>query len=406
MTAIDAARSADNSADGPATVEADVADPVDATRLVDVDVANGGAPIERPSLVPGHRRVLRWAGRLAFFVPAFCLFVVALGLMKTGATALAPTLDGSIFTDNLAGVLGLGWLGACIVLSGSPVATASLTLLDGGALERGESLVMLVGSRLGASFVVLVVGFFFAIRKRRGDGRKVPLTVGVMSLLMTALAYLPGAVLAGIFLSSGALDGVRIDGTPRLLETTGAVSDWTVELLQRFLPDAALFPIGLLVLLVAFKLFDSVLPDPKHEREVIQERANAWYHKTWPMFVVGGAVTLMTLSVAVSLTVLIPLVAKGYLDHEDALPYAAGANITTLADTMVAAILLGNAEGIQVVLAALIAVTIWTLVMLKFLYRWVRPAIVRATWSVLSSRPTVATFTVVLLIVPMVLIAL
>jgi solute carrier family 34 (sodium-dependent phosphate cotransporter) len=60
------------------------------------------------------------------------------------------------------------------------------------------------------------------------------------------------------------------------------------------------------------------------------------------MFLVGCGVALLTLSVSVALTVLVPLVAKGYLKRQDKLPYIAGANITTLADTLVAAILLGN----------------------------------------------------------------
>jgi hypothetical protein len=124
------------------------------------------------------------------------------------------------------------------------------------------------------------------------------------------------------------------------------------------------------------------------------------------MFLVGCGVTLLTLSVAVSLTVLIPLVVKGYLDHEDALPYAAGANITTLADTLVAAVLLGNADAVRVVLAILIAVTVWTLVWLGPLNRWARPAIARATWGVLGSRRRLAAFISVLFVVPMILVAL
>ncbi len=162
----------------------------------------------------------------------------------------------------------------------------------------------------------------------------------------------------------------------------------------------------MVVLLVAFKLFEKVLPDPKAETEALERRANAWYHKTWPMFLVGCAVTLLTLSVAVSLTVLIPLVVKGYLDHEDALPYAAGASITTLADTLVLAILLGNAAGIQVVVAVLIAVTVWTLLLIGPLYRWVRPAVVGATWAVLGSRRRLAGFTCVLFVVPLILVAM
>ena len=73
--------------------------------------------------------------QLVYFVLGLFLFVTALGLMKAGAQALVPALR-SIFTDNAWSTLGLGWLGACIVLSGSPIAASALTLLDGGAIDR------------------------------------------------------------------------------------------------------------------------------------------------------------------------------------------------------------------------------------------------------------------------------
>src|SRR3546814_8022103 len=64
----------------------------------------------------------------------------------------------------------------------------------------------------------------------------------------------------------------------------------------------------------------------------------------WVMFGIGCLVALLTLSVSMALTVLVPIVANGYLKREDTIPYIAGANITTLADTLVAAIVIGNAD--------------------------------------------------------------
>ena len=107
--------------------------------------------------------------RVAYGIAGLALFVTALGLMKEGATALIPTLEGSVFTDNAWSTLGLGWLGACLVLSGSPVAASALTLLDGGAIDRAQAFTMLSGSRLGASFVVLLVGVVYALR-HKGQG--------------------------------------------------------------------------------------------------------------------------------------------------------------------------------------------------------------------------------------------
>ena len=70
----------------------------------------------------------------------------------------------------------------------------------------------------------------------------------------------------------------------------------------------------------------------------------------------------LTLSVSVALTVLVPLAVKGYVKRDEALPYIMGANITTLADTLVVAMLQPTPDAAQVVLAEAIGVTIVSLV--------------------------------------------
>jgi sodium-dependent phosphate cotransporter len=348
-------------------------------------------------------RAVRVIRRLGALLLGLGLFVIALGVMKAGAVALIPSLDGSIFTDNPWSTLGMGWLGACIVLSGSPVAASSLTLLDGGAIDRSQAFTMLTGSRLGASFVVLVVGFIYALRRRQGASRRAPLSIGVLSLTMTVLAYLPGALLGWLLLTGGHLDGIHFAAPPSLLSVTDAAFGWAVDLARATLPGWALFPAGLAILLAAFKCFDAALPQVDSER--LEHHPDAWYRRTWVMFLVGCGVALLTLSVSVALTVLVPLVAKGYLKREDTLPYIAGANITTLADTLVAAILLGNVDASRVVLAEVLGVGAWTLVLLALMYPTVRATCLTVARRTLSSRKGLAVFIAVLFSVPLALVA-
>lgn len=343
------------------------------------------------------------AVRLIWFIAGLGLFVTALGLMRSGAAALVPTLEGSVFTDNAWSTLGLGWLGACIVLSGSPVAASSLALLDGGAIDRTQSFTMLTGSRLGAAFVVLVVGCIYAVRKV-GDGPRAPISIGILSLLMTAIAYLPGALIGFILIDRGTLDGVDIGAAPGLTSATDALFGWAVDAAKEVLPGWGLFPGGLAVLLLGFWCFDRVLPEVGGER--LEEGREGWYDRKWPMFLLGCGVCLLTLSVSVALTVLVPLVAKGYLRRANTLPYIAGANITTLADTLVAAILLGNADGVRVVLAVTVSVTAWTVVLLTFAYPQVRWLCLGIARRALLSRRHLGAFVAALLAVPVALIAL
>src|SRR3546814_11924511 len=94
------------------------------------------------------------------------------------------------------------------------------------------------------------------------------------------------------------------------------------------------FPIGVAVRLGAFACIDRVLPAVDSERFEGDTRLS----NPWVMFGIGCLVALLTLSVSMALTVLVPIVANGYLKREDTIPYIAGANIPTLADTLVAAI--------------------------------------------------------------------
>ena len=113
--------------------------------------------------------------------------------------------------------------------------------------------------------------------------------------------------------------------------------------------------LGVGLLLVAFRLVDELLPSL--ERAGVNERAR-WYVGPWTMFGIGLAVAFATLSVAVALSILVPAVARGYLRREQTLPYIAGANITTLVDTLFVGILTGNADAPRVVLAVALAVSL------------------------------------------------
>jgi len=340
--------------------------------------------------------------RVVYLAAGLGLFVTALGLMKSGAASLVPALDGSIFTDNAWSTLGVGWLGACIVLSGSPVAASALTLLDGGAIDRTQSFTMLTGSRLGAAFVVLVVGTVYAVRARDGAGRRAPISIGILSLLMTMTTYVPGAVIGYLLLDGGTLDGVDIGASPTLTSATDTLFGWAVDLLAAFLPAWALFPVGVGVLLVGFSMFDRVLPAVSEHQ--LEERHDRWHERKWTMFLIGCGVCLLTLSVSVALTVLVPLVAKGYLRRANTLPYIAGANITTLADTLVAAVLLGNQDAVRVVLAVTLAVSVWTVAMLALAYPLVRRACLAVATGALHSRRRLAAFVAVLFVIPVGLI--
>lgn len=343
--------------------------------------------------------------RIASAFVGLGLFVAALGLMRHGAEALVPSLEGSAFTDNAISTLGLGWFGACVVLSGSPVAASALTLLDGGAIDRVQAFTMLIGSRLGAAFVVLVVGVVYSLRSREQGSRRAPVSIGVLSLMMTAIVYVPGAIVGWYLLDRGTFDGLTIGTSPEVASATDAVFGWLVDLVVSVAPEWTLFPVGLVVLLLGFQAFDRALPPMGGGRLQRDGADEGWTSRMWPMFLAGCAVTVLTLSVSVSLTLLVPLVAKGHVRRANTLPYIAGANITTLIDTLVAAVLLGDQDAVRVVAAVTSVVTVWTLFLLLTVYPLLRRLLLGVARSVLASNVRLAGFAAGLLLVPVALIA-
>lgn len=354
-----------------------------------------------PPEPPGGRASFwrHWASKLVHFVAAIFLFVLAIQLMKSGAKSLAPSLNGTFPVDNAVSTLGLGWIGAYLVLSGSPVAAVALSLFAARALTELQAFTMLTGSRLGASFIVLLVGFLYAMRSKH---RQESTGMGVLALSLTAVVYLPGMLLGYLILKSGFISGVHWTASGELEGAIDRLWGPFLNLAKDNLPGWVLFPIGLGVILVSFKLLDRVLPQVDGDRAA--RGHEHWLKHPWPMFGLGCLAALLTLSVSVALTLLVPLAAKGYIDRREAMPYIMGANITTLADTLVAAMILGRPEGVQVVLAEAIAVAAITVVYLLFLYRHLQRGIMALDeWVVRRTRRLVL-FVAVLFVCPLILL--
>jgi solute carrier family 34 (sodium-dependent phosphate cotransporter) len=292
------------------------------------------------------------ARRAAWLVPGIVLFVLSLELLKKGAAAVGPLLRG-LDVGGLAGALGFGWAMACLVLSGSPVAAIALALLGARTLTTEEAFGMIGGSRLGASFVVLVIGMLDDLRSRRTEKRSA--YIGVAALVTTAVVYVPAMAVGLAALRAGLFEGLRLEGREvgsLIAAVYGPVTGW----LARRLPAALLFLAGIGCLLVAFRFIDRVLPDLQGRESPVSLAGRVTY-QPWFMFAVGLGVTALTLSVSVSLSLLVPLAARGYVRRENVVPYILGANITTFIDTLFAGALVGHPDGVRIVAVLMATVT-------------------------------------------------
>jgi solute carrier family 34 (sodium-dependent phosphate cotransporter) len=337
--------------------------------------------------------------KFLLFIPAMYLFILAVQIVKTGAAAIGPDIQGQFPFANGISTLGFGWLGAYFVLSGSPVAATAISLFGAGTLTKLQTFTMLSGSRLGASFIVLLTGFLYAARNRQDPNRGEPIGMGIQAMTMTALVYLPGMMIGYGIIRSGLLDGLNLHASGKLEAAMSVVWGPIVDAIEGVVPEALMFLVGLLVILASFKVLDHVLPQVSSDTTA-SKRAS-WMRRPWTMFALGCIVATLTLSVSVALTVLIPLAVKGYVRRDEALPYIMGANITTLADTLVVAMLQRDPAAAQIVLAEAIGVTIVSLAILAFWYQPVKRGVIRLDDYFVGSTRRLAIFVGILFVLPM-----
>jgi hypothetical protein len=332
-------------------------------------------------------------------VGLYC-FVVALDLLKQGAAGVASLLR-LASAQGFINLTGFGWLAAYVSMSGSPVAAVSLGLLGGRAISPVEALGMINGSRLGASFIVLVTGFLYYLRGgARGRG---VISMGILSMLTTATVYLPAMPLAIALVGSGALDPVRFGSTAWTRSLLDAVVGPTLALIPDRWPPLARFLAGYLGLVLSFRLFDRALPHVETQ-QLEQGRWRRWIYQPATMFVVGLLVTSLTLSVSVSLSILVPLAARGLVGRTTVIPYIMGANITTFIDTLFAALLLATPVAFTVVLAEMLSVTIVSLGILLTVFGAYQRALLAVNSMIAATRTRFALFVGLLATIPLVLL--
>lgn len=360
------------------------------------------APVEaavsgdgRAGLIPG------WLIKILFMVAGLFVFILALELMKAGAKVYGSLIINDVLNiSNVANSLGLGWLMAYIFLSGSPVAAVAISLFASGTIDGLQAFTMITGSRLGASFIVLFVGFIYYLR---GHRRAASISIGVLALLTTASIYLPALVLGYWMLNSGALGTLQVSAATPLASFVDVVFDPLVAAVVGALPQWSLLLCGIGALLLAFSLLDRALPEMSPERSAFQ-RIGRLVYRPMAMFILGCAVTSVTLSVSVSLSILVPLSAKGLIRRENTLPYIMGANITTFIDTLIAALITGGPAAFMIVLVEMISVAILSLLVLALFYRSFERAILRLQELIIYNNRTLGAFLCIMLIIPVILL--
>jgi Na+/phosphate symporter len=340
--------------------------------------------------------------KIGIFIASLYLFILAISLMKEGASGLTPIVQNVLRVSNPINALGFGWLFAYAIMSGSPVAAAALTFFNAGVIDQLSAFAMITGSRLGASFIVLFLGFIYTLR---GRDRTTSLSMGLLSLMVTATTYLPALILGGFILKTGLLDQIQLHSGALLSSIMDRAIDPVINLVVPWLPGWGIFLVGLGIILISFNLFDKCLP-----QMTIKESRVGWMsrlvYRPAVMFGLGSLVTLVSMSVSVSLSILVPLSSRGFVRRENVIPYIMGANITTFIDTLLAAVLLNNPQAFTIVLVEMFSVTVISILILSTIYSTYLHQMLRFVTRVTATNRNLAVFIFLLLLIPILLLFL
>jgi sodium-dependent phosphate cotransporter len=339
-------------------------------------------------------------GKLVLFFASLYMFVLAVALMKEGARGVAPLVRNLLEVTSTANALGFGWLFAYTIMSGSPVAAAALAFFDAGVVDKLGAFAMITGSRLGASFIVLFIGFVYVLR---GRDRATSLSMGLLSLTVTATTYLPGLVLGAVLLYTGAFDRLQLHSGALLHSVVDQVVEPVAGVAISLLPDWGVFLVGLCTIWVSFNLFDKCLPQMTLKDSQVGWMSRLVY-RPWVMFALGALITMISMSVSLSLAILVPLSARGFVRRENVIPYIMGANITTFVDTLLAAVLLNNPPAFTIVLVEMFSITIVSIIILATVYRRYERGMLRAVAWVTARNRNLAIFMAAIFVVPIALL--
>ncbi len=327
-------------------------------------------PRPAPAGQPFFLRASRGLQRISLAVAGVALFVLGIQLMKDVARLVGPSVMGFLgpLTTEPWHAVAFGWLAAYAILSGSPVAAFSLGLFHVGLIDEQTTFFMIMGSRLGAAFVVLIIG---AISLARGEPREKALAMGVLSFLVTYSVYLPAILLGWLLIALGASRWFVVSTPASVLDLIEIVFGPVVSRIVDWLPQGASFVLTLLAVYLGLALFDRAFRrrDPGEPRSL---RLRKLLRRPLVSFAIGAGVTLASSSVSLSLGLLVPLYVRGYIDRREIVPFIMGANVTTFVDTLFAAVVFGGGVAANIVLIEMGSVFLFSVLALVWYRRYSR----------------------------------
>lgn len=343
--------------------------------------------------------------RVAIGLFSILLFIFGLQLLGESTQAVTDVLEPVIevlLTGDLSS-LGAGWFLAYMVLTGATSAALGISFLESGLITVSNTYMMVSGARLGAAFIVVFIGFLEYVRGKNSDLRD-SCSIGILQFLTTYLIYIPAVILGYLGLRWLDLSFLEVEAPAALNYGIDMIFRPMIELLESLAPSSILFLLSIVVLVASLKMFDAAF------KGISEEKFRSKYLRfqlsnKWVSFGLGGLITLVTTSVALSVGIIVPLYNRGYFKRKEILPYLMGANLTTMISSVIAATVIGSATGMKAVLVLTLSLLICTITALVF-YDSSYKLIQKVFNGIMMEDKYLTIFVLILVVMPLALIVI
>lgn len=329
------------------------------------------------------------------------IFIFAINMLKGSIQTLSPLLNQYLGNlDKPINFLGFGWFTSYLILSGSPIAALSLSIFDGGVISQLSSFFMVAGSRLGAAFILVIIGL---VEYFRGESDLIDSTsVAFLTFLLTYLVFIPGTFVSYLIINSDFVNLLQFKLNPEVIAGVNSLFNPGTSFLIDLLGNEISFFASIGVLYFGLYLFDKAFQNLE-----VEKAKSSWINylmrNPYFSFALGASITFAAQSVSLSLGIIVPLYLKGYLQRRDLIPYIMGANLATFSDTLLVAIILSNVLAVQVVLSVILGNLIITIIALIF-YRKFHDFIVNSMNFLMTNKSALIVFNLLILIIPIILL--
>ncbi|RZN63194.1 hypothetical protein [Methanonatronarchaeum sp. AMET6-2] len=309
---------------------------------------------------------MRRAQRTLYALLAILIFIFGLQLLGESTQVVADTIEPwvkALITGDLSS-LGAGWGLAYILLNGATAAAIGIAFLESGLIDVMNTYMIVSGSRLGAAFIVVFIGFLEYIQGKNPDLLDSS-SVGILQFIATYIVYAPAIIIGFLALTYLDLGFLAIPPPEILTYSLDLIFQPFINFLSEYLTHSILFITSILLILGSLRVFDRAFKGisvDKFRSDYLRFQLS----NIWVSFGLGSLITLLTTSVALSVGIIVPLYNRGYFKRKELIPYLMGANLTTMISSVIAAAVMESIYGMQAVLTLTLTLLIVTLVALLF----------------------------------------